>query len=157
MAHINELYDFTVSGFIVYKQKLLLVKHKKIGKWLQPGGHIELQEDPEEALYREIEEETGLKKENLKLIELAKDRRTQSGATKILPLPFDFNVHVFAGDHKHIDLSYLFISNTESIQLETEGADDIGWFDIQQIKNMFAKGDLYDDTLSLAELALKHT
>ena len=49
MAHIHEKIDFTTSVFIVRDGKVLLHKHKKLGIWLQPGGHIELDEDPNQA------------------------------------------------------------------------------------------------------------
>ena len=60
MPHIHELIDFTVGVYIVHDSKVLLVHHKKFDKWLSVGGHIELHEDPEEALFREVKEETGL-------------------------------------------------------------------------------------------------
>lgn len=40
--------------------KMLLVHHKKLGKWLQPGGHIEPTENPVETAVRELKEETGI-------------------------------------------------------------------------------------------------
>lgn len=67
MAHIHEKIDFTVSAYIVHPNldKILLVHHKKFNGWLQIGGHIELDEDSDMALMREIEEECGLKVELL--------------------------------------------------------------------------------------------
>jgi len=41
-----------VSVFIVHRDKVLLIYHKYYNEWLPIGGHIELDEDPEEALYR---------------------------------------------------------------------------------------------------------
>jgi 8-oxo-dGTP pyrophosphatase MutT (NUDIX family) len=38
-----------------------MLKHKKLGKWLPPGGHIEPNELPDDAACREVLEETGLK------------------------------------------------------------------------------------------------
>ena len=54
---------FCASAYIVNPEnkKLLLEKHKKYNKWLQPGGHIEDNETPEEAAVREVYEETGIK------------------------------------------------------------------------------------------------
>ena len=49
MAHLHEKIDFTVSLFIVEKGKLLLIHHRKLDRWLPIGGHIELDEDPEQA------------------------------------------------------------------------------------------------------------
>ncbi len=42
MAHIHERIDFTASVYVVYENKVLLHKHKKLGVWLPPGGHVEL-------------------------------------------------------------------------------------------------------------------
>jgi len=52
----------TVGAFIFNtKGELLLVQsHKWHGKWVVPGGHVELGERLEEALHREAKEETGL-------------------------------------------------------------------------------------------------
>lgn len=61
--HIHELIDFAVDVFIVYKNKVLLVHHIEQNKWLPVGGHVELNEDPEQALFREIKEECGLEVE----------------------------------------------------------------------------------------------
>ena len=44
-------FGVSVYVFDFKKRKFLLIKHKKLKKWLQPGGHIELNEDPEEALF----------------------------------------------------------------------------------------------------------
>lgn len=51
---------FTVSVFIVCKDKVLLHLHKKAKKMLPLGGHIEVNELPEEACIREAKEEAGL-------------------------------------------------------------------------------------------------
>ena len=60
MAHIHEKIDFTVAIFVVHDAKILLIHHRKLDKWLPLGGHIELEEDPEQAALRETKEESGL-------------------------------------------------------------------------------------------------
>lgn len=54
---------FTASGFVVSPDgsSLLLIHHRRLGRWLQPGGHID-PEDPSPivAAAREVEEETGV-------------------------------------------------------------------------------------------------
>lgn len=66
MAHIHTglgQHDLTVSAFIVRGApdgpRLLLHRHKKLALVLQPGGHVELAENPWAAIIREIAEETG--------------------------------------------------------------------------------------------------
>ncbi len=50
---------FTVSGFLSHDGRTALHWHR-LGLWLPPGGHIEPNEDPIQAVLREIEEETGV-------------------------------------------------------------------------------------------------
>ena len=52
---------FTATGFVVYEDATLLHWHPKVKMWLPPGGHIEANEDPVQAVLREVEEETGVK------------------------------------------------------------------------------------------------
>lgn len=52
--------DFTVATFVIHEGKVLLLWHKKLRKWLPPGGHIEPNELPDEAAVREVREEVGL-------------------------------------------------------------------------------------------------
>ncbi len=156
MGHIHELYDFTTSAFIVYGERVLLQHHKKIGMWLQPGGHIELDEDPLQALYREIKEETGLDESNLTIIELFKEKRTEGHGSKLLPIPFDINVHSFNDKHKHIDLCYIMKANTDEVILETDKAHDIRWFTISEMTKLNKNGDTYQDMIDLSKIAIKH-
>lgn len=51
---------FTVTGFIVHEGRTLLLWHPLMQGWAPPGGHVEPNEDPLEAVLREIREETGL-------------------------------------------------------------------------------------------------
>lgn len=60
MPHIHEKIDMVVDVFIVHNGRVLLRKHDKYHTWLGPGGHIELDEDPNEAALREMQEEAGL-------------------------------------------------------------------------------------------------
>lgn len=65
----------SAGGFIFYKNKtdgeifVLLIKNKKGEYWI-PKGHVEKEEDQVSAAFREIEEEVGLKKEQLQYIDL---------------------------------------------------------------------------------------
>ncbi len=158
MAHIHELYDFTVSAFIMhpFEAKILLLKHKKIGKWLQPGGHIELNEDPLQALTHELIEETGLLPSDYEIIEPA-DHPMPTGNSTALPTPFYVFVHNYNAQHKHIDLSYTLKANTDVLTQNPDGAEAIGWFSIAEITQKHAEGSLFIDTLQICQwLAQKY-
>ena len=52
---------FTATAFIVdSKRRTLLLWHKRLGRWMPPGGHVDPDETPEETARRECKEETGL-------------------------------------------------------------------------------------------------
>ena len=54
---------FTASGFILSpdSQSLLLIHHRKLDRWLQPGGHVDPQDtDLFAAACREVCEEVGI-------------------------------------------------------------------------------------------------
>ena len=51
---------FTVTAFVSARGHTLFHWHQKNRLWLPPGGHIEPDEDPYQALLREIQEETGV-------------------------------------------------------------------------------------------------
>jgi 8-oxo-dGTP pyrophosphatase MutT (NUDIX family) len=101
MAHIHEKIDFTVAIFVVHDGKILLIHHRKLGKWLPLGGHIELDEDPEQAALREAKEESGLD------VELLGERPpTTSPGTRALIAPRFLDIHRINETHEHIGLIY---------------------------------------------------
>ena len=101
MAHIHEKIDFTVAIFIVHEGKILLIHHRKLGKWLPLGGHIELDEDPEQAALRETKEESGLD------VELVGERPpTTSPGTRALIAPRFLDIHRINATHEHIGMIY---------------------------------------------------
>ena len=52
---------FTASAIVLDEHdRVLLVHHNKVGRWLYPGGHIDPNEDPAQAAQREVLEETGI-------------------------------------------------------------------------------------------------
>lgn len=115
MAHIHELYDFTVTIFIVNQGRILFVYHPRYGKWLPIGGHIELDEDPETALYREILEESGLE------IKITGNKPNfVSEGVKPLITPDYMDVHEATNEHKHISMVYFASSESDAFVMSDE-------------------------------------
>lgn len=122
MPHIHEKYDFTVGCFIVFENKVLLVNHPRYDMWLPPGGHIELDEDPEEALFREIKEETGLDVEIV-----AQKPDLHFPGTKYIYIPAYISVHDANPPHRHIGLTY-FARAKSSANLKSAEHTEAKWF-----------------------------
>ena len=101
MAHIHEKIDFTVAIFVVHAGKVLVIHHKKLDRWLPLGGHIELDEDPEQAALRETKEESGLD------VELIGERPPTTGpGTRALIGPRFLDIHRINETHEHIGMIY---------------------------------------------------
>lgn len=132
MAHVNKLIDFTVEAFIVYKNTVLLRKHDKYHIWLGVGGHIELNEDPNEAALREVWEEVGLK---VKIDDSLLPLRTKKKRYKELIPPYFLNRHNITDIHEHVTLIYFAKSKSNKIiQSKDEFSDHCKWFTRKELE-----------------------
>ncbi|MDP2967221.1 MAG: NUDIX domain-containing protein [bacterium] len=129
MSHIHDLIDFIVNIFIVYENKVLLIYHKQLDKWLPVGGHIELDEDPEEALFREVKEECGLEIEVL-----SKKPAIESEGTKFLYTPSFLDIHKISETHKHIGLICFAKTKSDKFIFNKEEHKDIRWFNEEDLE-----------------------
>lgn len=130
----TKIKHFTASALIIENNKVLLIYHKKLDIQLYPGGHIEQNETPDEALIREVEEETGLK------IEIISEKDESLADTKngvsSLHLPYAILCEL-VGDHYHNDLIYMCKIKTKStLKYNTRESDGIGFFNYQEIENL---------------------
>ncbi len=91
--------DFAATTFVVHHERTLLLHHRKLRKWLPPGGHIEPNELPHEAALREVREETGLHAELFQQGALL-------GQVPMLPQPFCMLLETITPNHQHVDLIY---------------------------------------------------
>lgn len=101
----------TASAIVVGARGTVLHRHKRLGLWLQPGGHIDTGELPAEAVLREVREETGLDV-----------RHPPAG-----PNLFHVDVHP-AGDHLHLDLRYVVGGDDADPQPAPGESPDARWF-----------------------------
>jgi 8-oxo-dGTP pyrophosphatase MutT (NUDIX family) len=125
MSHIHEKIDFTVSIFISQNRKVLFVFHKQLQRWLPIGGHIELEENPEEAAIREVKEESGLD------VELVGERPPIQKESGFLPLlaPDYMDMHLIKEPHWHIGLIYFAKVKAGQVMLNSEEHQAIQWLD----------------------------
>ena len=122
MAHIHEKIDFTVAIFVVEQGRVLLVHHRKLKKWLPLGGHVELDEDPEQAARREALEESGFE------VELLGERPPTTGpGTRALIAPRFLDIHRINGTHEHIGMMYWARPASGLLALASEEHHDIRW------------------------------
>jgi 8-oxo-dGTP pyrophosphatase MutT (NUDIX family) len=116
---------------IQHPKKILLLHHKKLNKWLEPGGHIELFENPIEAVIRETQEETGLD------IRSFLPPCISCGESIRLPAPIFFleepiPAYLNEPAHYHLDLMYVVQVPLQNINRQQKESNDVGWFTLQE-------------------------
>src|SRR5580698_187001 len=108
--HAN-LTHVTASGIVVGRRGTVLHLHKRLGIWMQPGGHIDPGETPDVAAKREATEELGLAVEH------------PAPAPRLIHL----DVHEAAHGHTHLDLRYLLLGADADPQPPPGESPDARW------------------------------
>jgi len=101
----------TGSAIVVGPRGTVLHWHKRVGGWMQPGGHVDAGETPWRAALREAEEETGL------------PMRHPEGGPRLVHL----DVHP-AGPHVHLDLRYLLLGGDAEPSPPPGESQQVRWF-----------------------------
>jgi 8-oxo-dGTP pyrophosphatase MutT (NUDIX family) len=102
------------------RSQFLLTHHKKLGRWLQLGGHSDGDPDPAEVALHEAREESGM--EAFEFAVLGPERA-----------PFDVDVHVIPATsaepaHLHHDVRYLLVAAPgQELRISSE-SHDLRWF-----------------------------
>lgn len=117
MPHIHTKpgqHDHTASAYIIRtdtpKPTVMLHRHKILGKYLQFGGHIELDETPWQTILHEVEEEVGYLPDQLLLLQ-PKARIKNLIDAELHPYPVSYHTHPFSDTHKHIDIDFAFVAS----------------------------------------------
>jgi len=114
-----------VGAILIHEGRILLEKRKNApgkGKWSVPGGLVELGESIEQAVIREVKEETGLKVEEPRLIDVVDDvSLDEKGAVKYHFVIVDYVINVVRGVPKAAsdaeDLKWVPFSEVEEYDL----------------------------------------
>lgn len=121
---------FTASAFVLSpdRRDLVLIHHKKLGIWVQPGGHVEPADaDLLAAARREVLEEVGL----------AELEPLQGNRGSLL---FDVDIHVIPARkadpaHEHFDVRFAFVAKTREL-VHSEEVADLRWVPLNAVEQM---------------------
>lgn len=114
--------DFTATAFVIWRGRTLLHQHKKLGLWLPCGGHVELNELPDEAAVREVLEESGVP------VELVGERALEVEVPRQLIRPRGVQLETIYENHEHIDLIYFARPVKEYDGALLEEDSSLGWY-----------------------------
>ncbi len=118
----------TTSALIVNRPrtKILLINHKTLEKWLQPGGHYEGDDLLSGSAWREAVEETGVKL--IQTYDIC---------------PFDIDTHAIPanlkkneGDHFHHDLVYLAVGEEEETTPQLTEVHSARWIALDEARKI---------------------
>ncbi len=111
--------------------QVLLVHHKKFNRWMCPGGHLEPDELPDEAVLREVWEETGL---CVHILPNGEECGIADEHADVLHTPFCVLEERVGHQHSHIDLVYRCMAEQDKApRLNRDEAQDIRWFEPAEI------------------------
>ncbi|GAB4043992.1 NUDIX hydrolase [Spirosoma jeollabukense] len=129
----------TGSAWIVSpdRQQVLLIHHRKLDRWLQPGGHADGDPDVAAVALREAREETGLT--SLQLVS---------------PAIFDVDIHTIPArgdvpEHLHYDIRFLLEADPDEPFGNSDEIKNIRWFSLEMVNN-------YTDSESICRMVRKN-
>lgn len=147
--------EFTASVYIIEEQKVLLIYHRKLGKWLPPGGHVEDNETPPEAARREALEETGWE------IELIPQENTwlnywnaASFERPYLCLLEEIPAYKEHPAHQHMD--FVYIARPIKCISTLVPQEQMRWFAWDELLALQPDQDIFNETLQVIRHLLDH-
>lgn len=119
-AHDHHL---TASAFVLSSRGVILHRHRRLGIWVQPGGHVDPGERPEDAARRETTEETGLAVRHVTPVTL-----------------FHVDVHPGPKGHTHYDLRYVLLAEPEDPRPPEHESSEVYWFNFDDARERCEPG-----------------
>lgn len=122
---------FVTSTFVVYENKVLLHKHKKLNLILPLGGHIDRDELPTLAAVREVKEEAGL---DVDLYQSKSYNKYDDGSYEINQGEY-LHVHKINEFHEHICYVYFAKAYSSNLSPQKGESKELIWFTKEEILN----------------------
>ncbi|MCC5833007.1 MAG: NUDIX domain-containing protein [Chlamydiales bacterium] len=150
--------EMTATVYILENEQVLLIYHKKLQKWLPPGGHIESNELPSEGAIREAKEETGLDialipQENIWIEPRWNGRSFERPYMCLLEHIPEHNGHPA---HEHIDLIYLGRPIGGRLKENGDETDGLKWFSLEEIEWLEREIEIFDETYRVISHLIKN-
>ncbi len=155
MAHLNYYLDLCTDAYIVHGDAVLLRLHEKYHFWMAPGGHLDPGEDINEAVLREVWEETGLQ---VQLVGPTGWTQQNLDINKDLVPPVFVNRHAITDTHDHS--SFIFVATSPSREINPQEQEsqavECVWLSKKELEEMHQHDKrLRDDVYRYAKTALE--
>lgn len=110
-------------------QRVLLTHHRKLGRWLQLGGHADGCPHLDQVALQEAREESGLQDFSFFPYERALEVPG--------PLPFDLDIHeIPQGPHLHYDVRYMLVTDSSRPLCISSESNDLRWVDLAEARSL---------------------
>ena len=143
LERTTEFGHLTASGWVLSPDGLstVLIHHRKLNRWLQPGGHSDGDPLTLRVALKEVEEETGIVEPEV--FDISAGRFSQ-GILGAELLPFDLDAHeipAFGGfpAHIHFDFRYLFRARSTELSAGDAGVSQVRWFNDQELNSQITE------------------
>ncbi len=139
--------QFTSTVYIIENQRVLLIFHRKLNKWLPAGGHLDPNELPPEGAKREAFEETGLEIELITQENLWVERWSATS----FPRPYmclleEVPARADQPAHQHIDFIYVGRPIGGQLTHNATETDGLRWFTWDEIEALESDVAIFEET-----------
>ncbi|HMO87087.1 MAG TPA: NUDIX hydrolase [Lacipirellulaceae bacterium] len=110
------------------RDRFLLVHHRKLDRWLQPGGHMDGEPDVAAAALREVREETGLA-----ALRVADDQTPLDLDVHVIPARRDAAGAILEDAHEHHDVRLLVIADGDLTPAASAESHAVRWFNAAEL------------------------